>query len=295
MDPRRADRLPRRRALGRERLPGHGRELGQGPQRRRRRHAARRRTRRSATSPSGGTSSSSTSASGSAKTSGATCARCVRASRPPTRASTRTAAALAETGQPSRLRSGSRTPLDRSPSRPTCGRDRSSRASSSTRPGWSSRDAGQLASSAAERGAGRPGDRGELRQHQGDDGRLLSDARRTRSACCSRTIRSVPPRAFRLALSRPMGTKRGKGERSFVLETRKQTIDFYRDLVQDLRPWRPRLRSCPTSGTRRLTRQRRSHLPSLRTDGSRQRQRRLRTLERKGTTARRAQHSDGVL
>jgi hypothetical protein len=46
------------------------------------------------------------------------------------------------------------------------------------------------------------------------------------------------PRAFRLALSRPMGTKRGKGERSFVLETRKQAIDFYRDLVQNLRPWR---------------------------------------------------------
>jgi hypothetical protein len=35
-----------------------------------------------------------------------------------------------------------------------------------------------------------------------------------------------------------MGTKRGKGEKSFVRETRKQTIDFYRDLVQDLRPWR---------------------------------------------------------
>jgi hypothetical protein len=46
------------------------------------------------------------------------------------------------------------------------------------------------------------------------------------------------PRAFRLALSRSMGTKRGKGERSFVLETRKQAIDFYRDLVQNLRPWR---------------------------------------------------------
>ena len=39
LDARRADRLPRRRAVGRERLPGHGRELGQGPQRRRRRDA----------------------------------------------------------------------------------------------------------------------------------------------------------------------------------------------------------------------------------------------------------------
>jgi hypothetical protein len=43
---------------------------------------------------------------------------------------------------------------------------------------------------------------------------------------------------FRLSLSRPMGTKRGKGEKSFVRETRQQTIDFYRALVQQLRPWR---------------------------------------------------------
>jgi hypothetical protein len=60
-----------------------------------------------------------------------------------------------------------------------------------------------------------------------------------------------PPRAFRLALSRSMGTKRGKGERSFVLETRKQAIDFYRDLVQNLRPWRaspPKLPDEPEEG-----------------------------------------------
>lgn len=47
-----------------------------------------------------------------------------------------------------------------------------------------------------------------------------------------------PPRSFTLTLAWPMGAKRGKGERSFVLETRKQTIGFYRDLVQDLRRWR---------------------------------------------------------
>lgn len=47
-----------------------------------------------------------------------------------------------------------------------------------------------------------------------------------------------PPKTFRLALSGPLGTKRGKGEKSFVRETRQQTIAFYRDLVQDLRPWR---------------------------------------------------------
>jgi hypothetical protein len=50
--------------------------------------------------------------------------------------------------------------------------------------------------------------------------------------------RSTSARPIRLALSQSMGTKRGKGERSFVLETRKQAIGFYRDLVQNLRPWR---------------------------------------------------------
>lgn len=47
-----------------------------------------------------------------------------------------------------------------------------------------------------------------------------------------------PPKSFRLALSGSLGTKRGKGDKSFVRETRQQTIAFYRDLVQDLRPWR---------------------------------------------------------
>ncbi len=47
------------------------------------------------------------------------------------------------------------------------------------------------------------------------------------------------PRAFSLALARPMGTKRGKGERSFVRETRQQAVDFYREIVQNLRAWQP--------------------------------------------------------
>ena len=47
------------------------------------------------------------------------------------------------------------------------------------------------------------------------------------------------PRSFQIALRRPMGTKRGKGDKSFVRETRQQTIDFYRNIVQDLRAWQP--------------------------------------------------------
>jgi hypothetical protein len=57
------------------------------------------------------------------------------------------------------------------------------------------------------------------------------------------------PRSFILTLARPMGSKRGKAEGSFVRETRTQTFDFYRDLVQNLKPWQPRapkLRETPT-------------------------------------------------
>lgn len=53
------------------------------------------------------------------------------------------------------------------------------------------------------------------------------------------------PRAFSLTLSRRMGQKRGKEEGSFVRETRNQIVDFYGDLVQNLKPWQaraPRLR-----------------------------------------------------
>ena len=67
---------------------------------------------------------------------------------------------------------------------------------------------------------------------------LLSAAKEDAQSLLLANDPKRPPRAFRLALSRPMGTKRGKGERSFVLETRKQAIGFYRDLIQNLRPWR---------------------------------------------------------
>jgi hypothetical protein len=44
------------------------------------------------------------------------------------------------------------------------------------------------------------------------------------------------PRSFMLALSKPMGKKGGRMEGSFISETRRQTTDFYRDLVQGLMP-----------------------------------------------------------
>lgn len=56
------------------------------------------------------------------------------------------------------------------------------------------------------------------------------------------------PRSFVITLGRPIGQKRGKAEGSFVRETRTQAFDFYRDLVQNLKPWQvraPKLRQEP--------------------------------------------------
>jgi len=47
------------------------------------------------------------------------------------------------------------------------------------------------------------------------------------------------PRAFGLALTRTMGRQRGRGRDSFIGDTREQGIEFYRQVVQDLKPWRP--------------------------------------------------------
>jgi hypothetical protein len=66
---------------------------------------------------------------------------------------------------------------------------------------------------------------------------LLSEAREDPARLLSSADPKREPRAFQLALTRKMGTKRGKEEGSFVRETRRQAIDFYRDLVQDLKPW----------------------------------------------------------
>lgn len=68
---------------------------------------------------------------------------------------------------------------------------------------------------------------------------LLRDARDRPELLLSNTDAKRDPRSFTLALTRKMGTKRGKEEGSFVIETRRQAIDFYRDLVQDLRAWQP--------------------------------------------------------
>jgi hypothetical protein len=48
------------------------------------------------------------------------------------------------------------------------------------------------------------------------------------------------PRSFTVARTRPMGLKRGKVAGSFVRETRRQVLEFYAGVVQDLKPWQPK-------------------------------------------------------
>jgi hypothetical protein len=47
------------------------------------------------------------------------------------------------------------------------------------------------------------------------------------------------PRSFAVALARELGPKRGRGPGSFVHDSRTQTLDFYRLVVQQLRAWAP--------------------------------------------------------
>lgn len=53
------------------------------------------------------------------------------------------------------------------------------------------------------------------------------------------------PREFSLALSRPMGKKRGRTDGSFVTETRRQLLEFYGELVQNLQPPRQKAPKLP--------------------------------------------------
>jgi hypothetical protein len=69
---------------------------------------------------------------------------------------------------------------------------------------------------------------------------LLADAAENPKALLSPSDPGREPRSFNLSLARPLGTKRGRGERSFVLETRRQVVAFYGGLVENLRDWQPK-------------------------------------------------------
>ena len=54
-------------------------------------------------------------------------------------------------------------------------------------------------------------------------------------------------------MAKELGAKRGRGPGSFVQESKQQTSDFYRTIVQGLRPWTataPKLPPSPTPPAR---------------------------------------------
>lgn len=78
---------------------------------------------------------------------------------------------------------------------------------------------------------------------------LLSEVREDPTRLLSMTDRKREPRAFVLSLGRQMGTGRGRGERSFVLETRRQVVMFYRDIVGNLSEWQAKAPKLPNAGS----------------------------------------------
>jgi hypothetical protein len=74
---------------------------------------------------------------------------------------------------------------------------------------------------------------------------LLADAREYRQRLMHPSDPRREPRSFELARSRPMGLRRGKGEGSFIRETRRQVLDFYGEVIQQLKPWQPRAPRLP--------------------------------------------------
>lgn len=74
---------------------------------------------------------------------------------------------------------------------------------------------------------------------------LLRDVRENPNALLSPTDAKREPRSFELALTRALGLKNGKGHGSFVRETRRQVIDFYREIVQNLKAWQAKAPKLP--------------------------------------------------
>lgn len=92
---------------------------------------------------------------------------------------------------------------------------------------------------------------------------LLGDARDEPKALLSPSDSRREPKAFYLSLARPLGSKRGKGERSFVLETRRQVVTFYGDLVEHLRSWQPKAPKLPAADAAEAQHDPRTHTTSI--------------------------------
>lgn len=65
---------------------------------------------------------------------------------------------------------------------------------------------------------------------------LLRDCRKDPLVLFLAADPKCQPRSFSLALTKTIRAKAGSGDGSFVAEVRSQAVDFYRDIVQDLKP-----------------------------------------------------------
>lgn len=74
---------------------------------------------------------------------------------------------------------------------------------------------------------------------------LLGEGREFPQRLLSPSDAKRAPRAFEIAVTRPLGSKGGRSQGSFVRETRRQVIDFYRDIVQNLKPWQAKAPKLP--------------------------------------------------
>lgn len=74
---------------------------------------------------------------------------------------------------------------------------------------------------------------------------LLGEAREYPQRLLSSADAKREPRSFELAITRPLGVKGGKGQGSFVRETRRQVIDFYGEIVQNIKPWQAKAPKLP--------------------------------------------------
>jgi hypothetical protein len=79
-------------------------------------------------------------------------------------------------------------------------------------------------------------------------GMKLGEARDDPKRLLSPSDPKREPRSFELSLARPLGTNRGRGEKSFVTETRRQAVGFYADLVEHLRSWQAKAPKLPAHG-----------------------------------------------
>jgi hypothetical protein len=74
---------------------------------------------------------------------------------------------------------------------------------------------------------------------------LLGEAREYPQRLLSPTDPKREPRTFEVAITGPLGIKGGKGQGSFVRETRRQIIEFYGDIVQNLKAWQAKAPKLP--------------------------------------------------